>query len=196
LTFLLGKDVAEHASLFRLKVVAPGAKFVEHSAWDKRRRSELEVGMLEFLSRGGTVVFEDADVLETLVFLEILNALGHKLEKLFERGIARIPQLAIVIWTLEQDFVRTDGLHPIVKTIAATVRISFNAIEGRGMDDGARGPLGSLGAREAGDYVELGFRIRAKTARLGGASLFRDIVSRDDPGASDGVFAKFHDAEG
>ena len=91
---------------------------------------------------------------------------------------------------------RADGLHAVVKTIAATVRISFNAIEGVGMDDGARGPLGSVDARDAGDYVRAGFRIRAKTARLGGAGLFRDIVSGDDPGASDGVFAKFHDAEG
>jgi hypothetical protein len=76
---------------------------------------------------------------------------------LFERGIARIPQLPIVIWALEQDLVRTDGLHSIVKTIAATVRIAFNAIQGGGVDDGPSGPLGSLGAREAGDYVELGF---------------------------------------
>jgi hypothetical protein len=98
----------------------------------------LDVGVFKFLSRGRTVVFEDADVLETLVFLEILNTLGHKLETLFERGIARIPQLPIVIWALEQDLVRPDGLHSIVKTIAATVRIAFNAVESRGMDDGAR----------------------------------------------------------
>jgi hypothetical protein len=26
--------------------------------------------------------------------------------------------------------------------------------------------------------------------------LFRDVVPGDDPGASDGVFAKFHDVEG
>ena len=196
MTFLLRKNVAEYAAFFRLKIVAPGAEFVEHSAWNESGRSELEVGVLEFLSRSRTVVFEDADVLETLVFLEILNALSNKLEKLFERGIARIPQLPIVIWSLEQDFVRSDGLHPIVKTIAASVGIALNAVESRGMNDCARGPLGSVGTCEAGDYVELGFRIRAKTARLGGAGLFRDIVSRDNPGASDGVFAKFHDAEG
>ena len=151
LTFLLGEDVAEHAAFLGLEVIPSGAQFVKHSAWYESGRGELRSGMLEFLSRSHTVILEDADVLEARILLQILNALGRQQQKLLDLGIARIPQLPIVMQALHQDLVRTDGRHAIVKTIAATLRLAFNPVQRRGMHHGARRPVGSLDPRETGN---------------------------------------------
>ena len=155
----------------------------------------MKVGVIEFLSGGRAVVFKDADVFEALVFFEVLDALRDQSQELLDGGVGRVPELAIVVRALEQDLVGADGTHAVVKSVAATVGIAFDAVEGVGMNDGARGPL-SVVARHAGDDLRRRFGIWTKTARLGRTGLFRDIVSGDDPGASDGVFAKFHGVEG
>ena len=60
----LGDDVAENATLFLHEIFASGAQLVKHAAGNKRGRGELGVGMFELLPGAGTVILEDADVLE------------------------------------------------------------------------------------------------------------------------------------
>src|ERR1700719_3558045 len=75
LSLLLSQNVAENAALFRLIVVAPGAQLVEHAARHERSCRQLRSRMFKFLSRPLSVIFEDADVLQAAVTLQILNSL-------------------------------------------------------------------------------------------------------------------------
>src|SRR5208282_3659711 len=75
LPLFLRQNVAENAALLALKIVAAGAQFVEHAARHERGRSELRCGVIEFLSRSGAMILEDADVLEPAIALQILDAL-------------------------------------------------------------------------------------------------------------------------
>src|SRR6476661_5798369 len=63
----LRNDVAENAAFLLLEVIAPGAQLVEHTTRHESGRSELGCGMFEFLPGTGSVIFEDADVLEAPV---------------------------------------------------------------------------------------------------------------------------------
>ena len=141
LAFFLREDVAEHAAFFGLEVVASGSEFVEHAARNEGGGRQLKVGVIEFLSGGRAVVFKDADVFEALVFFEVLDALRDQSQELLDGGVGRVPELTVVVWAFEQDFVGADWTHAVVESIAASVRIAFDAIQGVGMNDGARGPL-------------------------------------------------------
>ena len=75
LALLLRKDVAENAAFLLLEVVAPGAEFIKHTAGHKSGRRKLRRRMLEFLARIAAVILENTNVFETLVALEVLDAL-------------------------------------------------------------------------------------------------------------------------
>ena len=72
---LLGNDVAEYAALLLFEVFAAGAQLIEHAARDERGRRELRVRVAEFLPGARAVVFENADVFQSSVVLEVLDAL-------------------------------------------------------------------------------------------------------------------------
>src|SRR2546423_15682803 len=74
----LRNDVAEDAAFLLLEVIAPSPQLIEHAARHESGRSELSGGMFEFLSSTGSVILEDADVLEASVPLQILNSVGDQ----------------------------------------------------------------------------------------------------------------------
>ena len=53
--------------------------------------------MLKFLSGIGSVILEDADVLEARIALQVLNAMRRQQQELLDLGIARVPQLPVVM---------------------------------------------------------------------------------------------------
>src|SRR6266550_5292550 len=69
----LRNDVAEDAAFLLFEVIASGSQLVEHTPRHESGRSELGGGMFEFLSSTGSVILEDADVLEASVALQVLN---------------------------------------------------------------------------------------------------------------------------
>src|SRR5205809_5915390 len=69
----LRNDIAEDAAFLLLEVIASCSQLIEHAPRHKGGRRELGGGMFEFLSSTGSVIFEDADVLEASVALQVLN---------------------------------------------------------------------------------------------------------------------------
>src|SRR5712692_2831649 len=74
----LRNDVAEDAAFLLLEIIAPGSQLIEHSARHESGRSELSRGMFELLPSAGSVILEDADVLEASVAFQILNSMGNQ----------------------------------------------------------------------------------------------------------------------
>src|SRR5437879_125617 len=97
LALFLADDVAEYAAFLLLIVVAAGAKFVKHTARNESRRSELRRRMFELLTCIHSVIFEDADILDAAIALEVFDALGSQSQELLDFRIAGIPQVAIVL---------------------------------------------------------------------------------------------------
>ena len=122
LLHFLRNDVAENAALLLLEVFAAGAQFVEHAAGHESGRGQLRSGMLELLSGAGSVILEDADVLEAPIALQVLNALRGQQQELFDLGVAGVPQLAVMRGIFHQHFVRADRAHAVVNAVAAAGR--------------------------------------------------------------------------
>ena len=62
--------------------------------------------MREFLAGISSVIFEDADIFETRIAFQVLNALCGQQQELFDFSIARGPQLPVVADILDKHFVR------------------------------------------------------------------------------------------
>src|SRR6266550_4670638 len=102
--------------------------------------------MLEFLSRAGALILEDADVFETAVALQILNTLCHQAQELFQFGVAGIPQMAVVMGVFEQKLVRADrGLPSVPGRVAITWSCAASLQKehgpGRGAGSGTSSPV-------------------------------------------------------
>ena len=66
--------------------------------------------------------------------------LPQQRQVLLDLAIVGVPQVAIVARVLDNDFVRTDGLHPVVESVAGALGLAFNAVNGTGMHHGASRP--------------------------------------------------------
>ena len=88
LALFLVENVAENAALLFRKIFPSRAQFVEHAPWHKHGGGNLRCGMAEFLPGVGTVVFEEADVLDARVALEIEDAFGSEAQELADLIVA------------------------------------------------------------------------------------------------------------
>ena len=94
----------------------------------------------------------------------------------------------------DQHFMRADGVHAVVDTVAAAVGLAFDAVEGPGMNDRTRRPWRAGRVGRFRDYLQ---RRRGGIAETAGKFEARSSVGRiiagHDPGAGDGILAEFHD---
>src|ERR1700738_2050739 len=140
LALLLLQDVAEDAALLARKVFAAGAQFVEHAPGDEHGRGDLRCGMTEFLAGVPTVILEEADVLDTSIVLEVEYAFGGKAQEVSDLVVAGVPNMTVVARILYQHFMRADGVHALVKAVAAAAGLSLNVVKRCGMNHGTSGP--------------------------------------------------------
>ena len=115
LALLLRENVAENAAFFALKILAPSAQLIQDAARHKNRRRQLRRGVIEFLSRRLAMILENADVLKPAVALQILNSLRGQPQKLLDFDVLGIPDVAIVPWIFQQNLVRSDRSHAVIK---------------------------------------------------------------------------------
>ena len=99
-----------------------------------------EVGCSNSCPAFATVILEDADVLEALIALQVLNALRRQPQKLPDLDVARIPELAVVFGIFDQHFMRADRAHAIVQTVPTPRRLTFDPVQRCGMDHCPRRP--------------------------------------------------------
>jgi hypothetical protein len=99
--------------------------------------------------------------------------------------------MTIVIRILDEYFMCAYGLHAVIEAIAAASGLAFDMVERSGVDHGTRGPgrAGRIGSVR--DYMQAGIGAE-RARRVGTGSGIAGIVAGHDPGAGDGVLAKFH----
>src|ERR1700691_5168927 len=192
LPFLLRQNIAEHAALFILVIVAPGAEFVEHSPRHKCGSRELRCRMAKFLSGAFAVILENADVFEPAIALQILNPKSGEPQKLFEFEVANVPDMTVMPRILQQYFMSADGTHAIIQAVPAASRFAFDMVKGIRMNHRARRPGAPIQPGEVSDDVGRLGRRAAKTTGLRKWFGFDDIVARDHPRTRDRILAKFH----
>ena len=100
--------------------------------------------MVELLPRHATEILKNADVLETGVAFQVLNALAAKRQVLFDLAIFGVPQMAVMAGIFHDDFVRSDRPHPIVKPVARSPRLAIDSVQRPRMDHGARRPRAAI----------------------------------------------------
>src|SRR5437773_6905981 len=93
---------------------------------------------------------------------------------------------------LHQHLMRAHGIHHIVNTFGAAVRLAFNTVKGRRMHHGHDRSTAMLVRRERGDYLRLVGRARTERTIAILLIIALLLVAYDDPGARDGVLAEFH----
>src|SRR5271165_5754293 len=148
--------------------------------------------MFELLPGIWAVVLKNADVLEAVVVLQVLDTQSGETQKLLHLAVTGIPQMPPVVRVLQQDLMSSDRTHAVIQPIAATRRVALNPVQRLRMDHRARRPRTAVEPRHGRNNLQWLGRWTAKTAGLGAGSRLRNIVSRDDPGASDRIFAQFH----
>jgi hypothetical protein len=149
--------------------------------------------MAEFLAGVPTVVLEKADILDASVVLEVEDAFGGQAQKVSNLVVASIPKMAVVARILYQYFMRADGMHAVVKTVAAAAGFTLDVVKRCGMHDGTGGPGSSSRVRHGCDDLRGRRRIRAKqTGRFRTWRALGGIISGDYPRSRDGILAEFH----
>ena len=192
LLLFLRKDVAKDAALFQLVMFASRSQFVQDTTRNKGGGYHFGSGMVELLPGMAAEVLDHADVLEAAILLKVVDALSTKRQVLLDLAVVGVPQLSIVAGVFDDDFVSSDRLHGVVQAIAGATRFAFNAIDGMGMDDSARGPGVAVHGRHGGDDLELLTGFRAERAEVIVAAVVLGLVSGDDPRPGDGILAQFH----
>src|ERR1700679_2120059 len=140
LPLLLAEDVAEPAALFGDEVFASSAQFVKYAARNKQSCRDLRRRMAKLLPGARAEVFEEADIFNARVALEVEDALRGEVQKLFNLSVAGIPEMAVVLRILDDDLVRADGAHAVVEAVAAASGLTFDVVERGRMHYGARAP--------------------------------------------------------
>ena len=114
-------------------MLARGTQFVQNAARNKCRGHDLRGGVVEFLTGVVTEVLDDADVLEAVIFLKVVDAMGTQRQVLFDLAVIGVPQLAVVTGVLDDDLVRANRLHGVVQAIARAAGFAFDPVDGMGM---------------------------------------------------------------
>ena|SRR3984957_16418158 len=146
--------------------------------------------MLELLPGAGSMILEDADILEASVALEILNALCGQEQELFEFAVACVPQMPLMRRIFHQNFVRANGAHTVVDAIAAAGSLAFDMVQSAGMHRGTRRPRSAGKSRHGSDNLRRFAGIGAEPAnRFRTRHILGDVVSRNNPGTGNRILA-------
>src|ERR1700722_14520627 len=149
--------------------------------------------MFEFLSGRSPIIFENTDVLQAGILLQILDTLSDEQKKLLDLRRACVPQLPVVTRIFQQNFVRANRSHTVVNAIAASRSFTFHPVKRGWMHDGTRRPRRTWCRRQTGDDLTRRRRISAEgTLGLRMWCGFGNIVAGNYPGTGNGIFAKLH----
>ena len=94
--------------------------------------------MAEFLARIGAVIFEEADVLDARIALEVHDAFGGQAQELSDLIVTGIPQMAVMPGIFHQNFVSAHRAHAIINAIPMPASFTLNVVERCGMHHRSR----------------------------------------------------------
>src|SRR3954471_3836110 len=169
------------------------------------------MGVLHSGASSFAVILEDEHVLETLVALQINDAVAKSVERIFNALLRHGGERELVLRSFDDDLMRADSVHAVINALGLTVKISFDTQRGIFIRHHAHRPARRIGrAAVAGAIGEdlgrsLAFVSRAEGAE---AAFLRDAFANeilralgtltrdDDPASGDGVAAKFRQWRG
>ena len=149
---------------------------------------DLGVRVGPFFAGFGTLIFEDADIFEADVFFEVGDARAPDLENALNFFVGKLGEAAVVLGSLDDNFVGAGGSHFVVHAFGEAARLAFDAVEriGMGQDANLRRAIG--GRRENGLRTGVG---AVKGTMLGGF-VGQRFLALNHPALRYGVSANFH----
>src|SRR5205085_12223668 len=108
---LLANDVAENVAFFIDEILLGALEFLDYINRKNGESDELRMGMFERRAGGFAVVFENQDVLEAAVFLQVENAVAEGPEDVFDPFGREGGEAGVVVGGLDDDLMRADAVH-------------------------------------------------------------------------------------
>src|SRR5262249_46263850 len=137
---LLAHDVTKHTTLFLSEPFASRAQFVLDAARNKNRASNFGVRVRPFFACQLTLILEDADVFQANVFFEVRDSRNPSREHAVDLFVAKLRQSLVVVWCLDDGFMRAGGTHPVIHAVRLAARLALDTIKWIGVRQHAHLP--------------------------------------------------------
>jgi hypothetical protein len=137
--------------------------------------------VVELLPGHTAVILEDADVLKPDIAFEVLNALSAEGEILFDLAIVGVPEMTIMPRVLDNDFMRADRAHFVIKSVTRTAWIAVDPVKRMRMDHSARRPRAAVHGWRGGDNLQGQARLRAEGTQGASCCGRLGLVTADNP---------------
>src|ERR1700730_6371009 len=206
----LADNIAEDAALFVYIVLLRAFDLFGHINGKNGKRNELRMSVLERGAGGFSVIFENQDVFETTILLEVKDAVAEGPKHVFDTLGRKVGQAGVVVGSFDYDLMRTDAVHAVKHALSLAIEVALDtergelvgnhphrparrvALEGRpavgigtvGLDLG-----GSFGLVAVTEGAGTAFDFDCFTSEIGRA--LGAIGRNNDPSAYDWVFSKF-----
>src|ERR1035437_4051054 len=156
------------------------------------------------------MVLEEEDVAEAAVFLEIVDALLERPQRLFDELLRHIAKGLVVVGPFDDDLMGADAVHLVVHALALAVQLAFDAEDGKFIGHDTHAPPGLVAVPRGPKGQHLGWClvfISVAERADGGcgrrhhlpdkiAGAFGAIRRYNDPSPCDGVLSQFRQVRG
>src|SRR5450759_4897107 len=156
------------------------------------------------------MVLEEDDVAETVVLLQIDDALLEGPEDLFDEFLGHVAKGLAVVGPFDDDLMGADAVHLVVHALALAVQLAFDAEDGEFIGHDAHPPPGlvAIPGGAVGQHFGRCLVFIPVTERADGgrerrrhlpdkiAGAFGAIRGYDDPSPCDGVLTQFRQVRG
>ena len=205
----LADDVAENAALFVLEILLGPFQFFQRLLGDNGQRDHLRVRMLQRRSRRLAVIFEDQNVLESLVALQIDHPVAERPDHVFHPLDGKVGERRAMFRCLDDHLMRAHAVHLVEHAFGRAVQTAFNAQRRKFVGDYAHPPSRRVARRlrpaDDGRAVAQHFGRRlvlvARTKRAESALHLDGLAGKicgplgaiggdDHPAAGDRIFSK------
>src|SRR5262249_29721669 len=131
--FFLANDVAKNAALFFLEPLASGAQLILDAARNEDGAGDFRMRVRPLFAGQFTLVFEDADVLEANVLLEVGHARHPDGEDAVDVSVAELGKALVVVGCFDDSLVGPGGAHAVVHAVGLAAGFALDAVERFGM---------------------------------------------------------------
>ena len=165
LDFLVN-HVAENAALFFIVVTLGVVHFFVNALRHNGQSDELRMGVFERSARRLAVIFEQQDVAEAPIVLQIHHAITVGPQSFLDGAIRHRRHRKIVVRRFNNYFVSADAVHVIEEAVAFTIQAAFDSEGGKLVRHDANRPARSVPARA---FAAVGEDFRRRHAFVSGA---------------------------
>src|SRR5579859_5383 len=90
------------------------------------------------------MIFEDQDVPEALVVLQIQHAVAVCPKHVFESALGNCRKRSSVVWRFNDDFMCADAIHLVEQSFPFAIKLAFDFQSGKFVGNNANGPAWSI----------------------------------------------------